>query len=117
MALFSVASVAAALVKSLVDSFKDDGSKIKAIATTEGKRLAAATASIAKLLAQGQIDIDEAAVMMSIQKDATEATLSLIEGIGRVAASRALKKALKGVVQLVDGAIGVPLIKAVTDGI
>jgi hypothetical protein len=105
-----VASLSAQLGKSILASLKTDSAKVKALAVNEGNQLAQALSQIAELLAQGIIDTDEAAIMVQEQKDASEAVLSMLAEISRVAARKSVVKALKGVITIVETAAGVPFL-------
>ena len=110
---FDIASLGLNLGKSILDTLKNDSGKVKALAIKEGETLAQCLAKIAELLANGDIDREEAAIMVGVQKDASEAVLSMLAEISRVSARKAVTKALKGAVTLVDGAAGVPFLGTV----
>ena len=101
-----IARIAAQLAGTLFGSLHSDISKVKALVRLEAERVAAALAAIAGLLADGQIDSDEAAILLRIQKDASEAVLASLAEVSRVSAHRALSLAL--VVALVQGILPVP---------
>lgn len=107
---FDIAIVGAQIGATILASLKSDSSKVKAMALAEGDKLALALAKIAELLAQRQIDGEEAALLVRVQKDASEAVLASLAEISRVAASKAVMLGLRGVTGLVDKASGVPIL-------
>lgn len=108
--LFDVAMIAADMGKAFLDSLKQEGVAIKALATDEANKLAASLATIGQLLRDGEIDRDEAEALIEVQKNATETVFASLQGIGRAAARRATRAGLSTAVSVVDAAIGVPLV-------
>jgi hypothetical protein len=105
-----IAKLGTEIGNSILASLNSDSGKIKAMALAEGDKLALALAQIAALLAQRQIDGEEAALLIRVQKDASEAVLASLAEISRVAASRAIILGLQGVAGAVDTASGVPIL-------
>ncbi len=101
-----IARIAAQLAGTLAGSLRGDSSKVKALAQAEAGKLAAALAVIASLLAEGQIDRDEAAVLLRIQKDASEAVLASLAEVSRVSAHRALSLGLREVARIAGTMLG-----------
>lgn len=101
-----IARIATQLGATLIRSLRSDSRKAKALATAEAEKFAAALASIADLLASGQIDRDEAEVLLRIQKDASEAVLASLAEVSRVSAHRALSLGLREVARLTGDALG-----------
>ena len=114
--LLDVALIGAGMAKAFVKSLKSDSAQLKALGAAEAEKFAVSLATIARLLTEGQIDQEEAEVLVGIQKSATESVLSSLAGVSAVSARRATKAALKSVVASVDTVIGVPLIAAVLKG-
>jgi 1-deoxy-D-xylulose 5-phosphate reductoisomerase len=105
-----IASLGSQIGTSILASLKSDSGKVKAMALAEGDKLALALSQIAALLAQRQIDGEEAALLVRVQKDASEAVLASLAEISRVAASKAVLLGLQGVASAVDSASGVPIL-------
>lgn len=110
--LFNIGLIASGMLDAFLSSLKQEGVKIKALAADEAQSLATSLATIGQLLADGNIDRDEAEALIEVQRFATEAVFASLEGIGRVAARRATSAGLSSAVGAVDGAIGVPLLSA-----
>jgi hypothetical protein len=108
--MFDIAVIGARLAEVLAATLKNDSSKVKAVALAEAEGLAQALARIAGLLAQGQIDREEAAALIRIQKDASEAVLASLAEISRVAAHRAVELGLKDIAGLVLDSNGASLL-------
>ena len=105
-----IASLGSQIGTSIVASLKSDSGKVRAMALAEGDKLALSLAKVAELLAQREIDGEEAALLVRVQKDASEAVLASLAEISRVAASKAVMLGLKGVAGVVDAASGVPIL-------
>lgn len=83
-----------ALADALLASLKPEGARISTLAQAEARKLAIALTEVAGLLARGEIDAEEAAMLLRVQRDASEAVLASLVEVGRVAAGRALAAAL-----------------------
>ncbi len=105
-----IARLGSQIGTSILTSLKSDSAKVRAMALAEGDKLALALSQIAGLLAQRQIDGEEAALLVRVQKDASEAVLASLAEISRVAASKAVLLGLRGVAGVVDAASGVPIL-------
>lgn len=103
------ARIAVQLTATLVSSLRSDSNKVKALTRAEAEKVAAALAAIAGLLAEGQIDRDEAAILLRIQKDASEAVLASLAEVSRVSAHRALSLGLREVARFAGNALGATL--------
>ncbi|UVO51136.1 hypothetical protein M0208_11610 [Sphingomonas sp. SUN019] len=112
MMVLNVALIGASMAKAFVTSLKTDSKQLKALAEAEAEKFAVSLATIARLLAAGEIDQEEAEVLIGIQKSATEAVLASLAGVSAVAARRATRVALSSVVGSVDAVIGIPLVSA-----
>lgn len=100
---FAIASIGARLANTIFASLRSDSGKVKALAIAEGESLAHALARITGLLAQGQIDREEAGVLVRIQRDASEAVLASLAEVSRAAAHNAIKLGLKDIIGRIDG--------------
>ena len=105
-----IASLGSQIGTTILTSLKSDSGKVEAMALAEGDKLALALSQIAALLTQRQIDGEEAALLVRVQKDASEAVLASLAEISRVAASKAVLLGLRGVAGVVDAASGVPIL-------
>ena len=105
-----IASLGSQIGTTIVASLSSDSGKVKAMALAEGDKLALALSQIAGLLAQRQIDGEEAALLVRVQKDASEVVLASLAEISRVAAGKAVLLGLQGVAGVVDAASGVPVL-------
>ena len=105
-----IARLGSQIGTSILTSLKSDSAKVRAMALAEGDKLALALSQIAGLLAQRQIDGEEAALLVRVQKDASEAVFASLAEISRVAASKAVLLGLRGVAGVVDAASGVPIL-------
>ena len=105
-----IARLGSQIGTTIVASLSSDSGKVKAMALAEGDKLALALSQIAGLLAQRQIDGEEAALLVRVQKDASEVVLASLAEISRVAAGKAVLLGLQGVAGVVDAASGVPVL-------
>ena len=108
--IFDIAAVGTQIGTTMLSSRGGDSGKVKALALAEGEKLALSLAKVAELLAQRQIDGEEAALLVRVQKDASEAVLASLAEVSRVAASKAVMLGLKVVAGVVDAASGVPIL-------
>ena len=108
--MFDIAGIAARLATAMIASFRSDSGKVKALAIAEGESLAHAFARIAGMVAQGQIDTEEAAVLIRIQRDASEAVLTSLSEVSRVAAHKAVGLGIKDIIDQIEHIVGRPLI-------
>ncbi len=107
---FNTPQVAMQVAAQIIGSLKTDSSRVKALAVAEGKHLTHGLARIAELWGSGQINGEEAEMLVRVQRDASEATLAALAEISRIAAHRAVLRGLQAITGLVDDVIGVPLI-------
>lgn len=98
-------TMASELTASLLISLRDASARVKALAQTEAEQLASSIARIAALLSSGQIDTDEAAMLLRIQRDASEAVLASLAELSRVEANRAVTIGLQRLAATAGGAI------------
>jgi hypothetical protein len=107
---FNISQAAMHLAAQIIGSLKTDSARVKALAVSEGKHLAYGLARIAELLGSGQINGEEAEMLVRVQRDASEATLAALAEISRIAARKAIGRGLEAITGLVDQVIGMPLI-------
>lgn len=88
----------------------DEWPEIKIYAQTESKKLAHSLRGIEKLIISGEINQEQAKLLLSIQKDATLAYFLAIEGLTELAIEAAINAALDAVKEAVNGALGFVLI-------
>ena len=108
--LFEIEQVGKQLAAAMIASLKTDSAKVARLAEAEGYKLAYSLARIAEMLAQQQIDSDEAQMLARVQQHASEAVLASLAEVSRVAASKAVSQALIGVAAIVDTATGFPIL-------
>ena len=90
----SLPGLAKTFAQALLHALKGDSARIKALALAEARKLAVALTEIARMLARGEIDAEEAAMLVRLQRHASETVLAGFADIGRVSASRAVSAAL-----------------------
>lgn len=110
---FDIAQAASRLSASLLGSLRLDGTKAKSLAQGEAQKLAASVATIGDLFASGQIDAEEAKVLLRIQRDASDAVLASLAETSRLAVQRAVSGGLEELVRIAGDALGAPLRSAV----
>jgi hypothetical protein len=76
----------------------------------ESVKMATTLANIAKLRASGQIDNDQAAALLDMQKHAMQTVFLTVEGIGLIAAQQAVEAGLQAVKDIVNKGIGFALL-------
>jgi hypothetical protein len=79
---------------------------VRSYAETEFKKLAETLALIIREKETGAITEEEAAILLDMQKQATRAVLTAVEGLGVLAAEEAINAALGAVKDIVNRAIG-----------
>ena len=96
-------ALAQTIARSLAAALAGQGSKVAALAISEGEALAQALVRIGGLLARGEVSRDEAGVLIAIQRDASEAVLASLAEVSRVAAGRAVGTALEQATTAISG--------------
>lgn len=109
--LFDLGIVAAGMAKEFIGSLQTDSRALKTLAEAEAKKIAVSLEAIGQMFKDGDISEVEAQTLLEVQRAASETVFASLEGIGRVAAKRAVNAGLSGAATIVDGAIGLPLIK------
>ncbi len=107
-------ALAAPLAKAMLASLKPDSARLKMLALAEAEALAFAITRIAGLAASGAVTGDEAKVLLSVQRDASEAVLASLAEVSRISANKAVGAALREALEqtLGQGALA-PLLKAI----
>jgi hypothetical protein len=85
------------------------GKKVASYAEQEGRKLAQSAAEIAALRASGKIDDKGLRRQLEIQKNASEAVLLTIKGVGKIAVEQAINAAMDIVRGAVGRATGLPI--------
>lgn len=101
------------LAQTLIASLKSDSVRLKALALAEGGKLAIALSEIARLLAQAEIDSDEARLLVDVQRSASETVLAALAGIARQDAVKAVQMALGQAISLMGKSAAGGLLGAV----
>lgn len=83
---------------------------VRDYAETETDKMAATLANIARLKAAGAINEHQAQALLEMQRQAMQAVLLAVEGIGLIAAQNAINAALGAVKDVVNGSIGFALL-------
>lgn len=96
-------ALAAPLGEAMLASLKTDSAKLKGLALAEAEALAHALTRIGVLTAAGDIDSNEAMILLRIQRDASEAVLASLAEVSRLSAERAIGAALR---QALDQTLG-----------
>ena len=114
---FSMTNLGKLLAQAIGDSLKSDSVMVKSLTLAEGRKLAIALSEIARLLARGEIDGEEAAMLVRVQKAASEAVLASLADVGRMAASRAVGSALKSVLETAARGSGPSIVATLLKGV
>ena len=93
-----ITNLAKGITHAIGASLNSDSSRIKTLALAEGEAMAEALVRIGLLVMREEIDLDEAEVLLRVQRDASEAVLASLAEVSRVAATRALNNALKATI-------------------
>jgi hypothetical protein len=110
MSGINVGDVAARMAASFVASLKQSAPGIETYAENEAQKFAVSIASIGKLVDAGTIGHDEAKLHLEIQENASKAVFTGIQGITLLATEAAINAALGVVKDVVNTALGFPLI-------
>ncbi len=96
--------------KAAATSLKGNGREATEFAKSEARKLADTLELIAKGVARGEISPERAELLLSMQRHASKSVLLAIEGIGILAAERAVNAALGVARDAVNRAVGFPLV-------
>ncbi|MFH7524067.1 hypothetical protein AB2J22_01960 [Aeromonas sp. A5] len=102
--------LASDIIAALKEVFSARWPEIKSYGETEGKKLAQTLVMIEALKASGEINEEQAALHLEMQKNATRIVLLTFEGLGILAVEAALNAALNVVKDTVNKAIGFALL-------
>jgi Asp-tRNA(Asn)/Glu-tRNA(Gln) amidotransferase B subunit len=92
------------------DSLAADWPKAKDYANQEFKKLAQSLVDIAKLVAEGKVNSQQAKSLLQIHKNTTQQVLLTVQGLGIIAVENAINAALKSVRDAVNRAAGVAIL-------
>ena len=106
MTTIDVAAVGAEAARKMLAVLTGAGKDVIGYARGEANKLAVSASEIATLRLSGRIDDEEAALQLDIQKNASKAVLSAIEGISILAAEQAVNAALGVIGTAIKGATG-----------
>src|SRR5256885_13531935 len=104
MSKFDVNAVATEAANKIIEILTSAGKDVASYAVAEGKKLATSAAEIAKLVATGTIDAEEAKLHLDIQLHASRAVLMAIAVVSIVAAEQAINAAGEIVVGAIKSA-------------
>lgn len=105
-----IGSMAEQMLGAALPVLKTDGEDAASFAKTECTKLAQTLASLGEQLAAGQINQQQAALLLDMQKNAFRNVMLTVEGLGLLAVEAAINAALGVVKSLVNSAIGFALI-------
>lgn len=106
----NVKELAESMLSAMQGVLSEKWPEIKDYAEAEAKKLAQSLVMIEALNAANKIDAEEAALHLSIQKNASQMVLLTIKGLGVLAVEQALNAALDVVKETVNTALGFTLI-------
>ena len=102
--------LAAQMTEAAIRSFGADWPKAKDYARAELKKLAQSLIDIAKLIAAGKVNKQQAQALLQIHRNTTQTVLLTIEGLGVIAVENAINAALGAVATAVNKAAGLALL-------
>lgn len=98
----NIGELAAAMIGAAKETLAKDWPKVRDYAEPELKRLAASLVDIGKLAAQGKVKQSEARALLQIHRNTVLTVMLAVEGMGLLAAERAINAALKAVADAVN---------------
>jgi hypothetical protein len=110
MADFDVGKLAADMGAAALGVLKDKWPSVKTYAEGEFAKLAQTVVTIKKGVATGEINPQEAALLMDMQKNAGRAVMLTVEGMSLLAVEGAINAALAAVRTAVNAALGFALV-------
>lgn len=105
-----IGALAGAILGAAKPVLKKHWKDAKNYADTESRKLAATLENIAHLLADGKISREQAKILVEMQTHSMRAVFLTIEGIGVIAAQKAINAAVDAVRDSVNGAVGFALL-------
>jgi hypothetical protein len=109
MSQVNVDALASEVAAKFIEILTGAGREIASYATAEARKLATSAVEIAALRATGVIDDEELRLHLVIQKNASQAVLSAVQGIGIIAAEQAINAGLKIIAGAIKTATGITL--------
>jgi hypothetical protein len=109
MAILSSGDVSS-IANAMLGVLQKGGTALAEYAKSEAAKFAQSIETIGTLYASQQIDQDEAAAQLALQKAASQTVLTSIEGIGVILAGQAINAGLQAVAGIVNKAIGFALL-------
>jgi hypothetical protein len=105
-----VAQLGEAMAKAALDVLKGKAPQVVAFAKPEFAKLGLTIASIERELLAGEITVEQARLLLDMQKNASRTVMLAVEGIGLLAAEAAINAALAVARPIVNAALGVALL-------
>ena len=105
-----IGNLASQMLNAALPILQKDGVDAASFAKTEFTKIAQTIVAIGEQLAEGQIDAQEAQLLLDMQKGASRNVLLTIEGLGLLAVEAAVNAALNVIKTAVNTALGVALI-------
>ncbi len=105
-----VDALASQMLAAALPILKKDASDAEAFAKMEFTKIAHTIVSVGEALAAGQINEQQAALLLDMQKSASRSVLLTLQGLALLAVEAAINAALSVVKTAVNAALGVALI-------
>lgn len=103
-------ALASAILGAVKPVLKKHWKDAKNYAETESRKMAQTLENIARLLADGKITREQAEILVEMQTNSMRAVFLTVEGIGVIAAQKAINAAVDAVRDTVNGAVGFKLL-------
>jgi hypothetical protein len=100
-----IGEVVATMTNAAKSSLKEDWPKVRDYAQPEFRRLARVLEDIVKKAAKGAISANEAKSLLRIHRNTVLTVMLAVEGMGIIAAEKAINAALKAVADIVNKAL------------
>lgn len=110
MASLDVGTLAQQMLAAALPILKKGATDAESFAKTEFTKIAQTIVSITEQLATGQINADQAKLLLQMQTNASRAVLLTLEGLALLAVEQAIQAALNVVAGVVNGFVHFPLI-------
>jgi hypothetical protein len=105
-----VGALATQMLGAALPILKKDAQDAQSFAEVEFNKIAQTIVSIQAMLAAGQINQQQAALLLDMQKSASRSVLLTLQGLALLAAEAAINAALNVVKGVVNAAVKFPLI-------